>query len=208
MRKRIGFTLIELLIVVAIIAILAAIAVPNFLEAQVRSKIARVKNDQRTLATAFESYAVDNNRPPLDFAEYLNLVTRPNGMPDWMRCFCYNCLTTPIAYITSPMRDPFMEMMMVTTNRELPEMRYYHYQYFGPPFPWAGAQEVLKRGFTWCIYSVGPKVADGAPWPDYYLQEGVPADVALSMTYDASNGTKSFGRIHRTNKGILEGGQL
>jgi len=57
--KRRGFTLIELLIVVAIIAILAAIAVPNFLEAQVRSKVARVKSDLRTLATAQEAYFVD-----------------------------------------------------------------------------------------------------------------------------------------------------
>ncbi len=58
-----GFTLIELLIVVAIIAILAAIAVPNFLEAQVRSKVSRVKADMRTLATAIETYTVDNNKP-------------------------------------------------------------------------------------------------------------------------------------------------
>src|SRR5215218_4224074 len=56
-----AFTLIELLIVVAIIAILAAIAVPNFLEAQTRAKVARVKNDQRVIATALESYAVDHN---------------------------------------------------------------------------------------------------------------------------------------------------
>jgi prepilin-type N-terminal cleavage/methylation domain-containing protein len=60
-----GFTLIELLIVVAIIAILAAIAVPNFLEAQVRSKVSRVQADQRSMATALASYYVDNNGYPL-----------------------------------------------------------------------------------------------------------------------------------------------
>ena len=58
-RGKYAFTLIQLLIVVAIIAILAAIAVPNFLEAQVRAKTARVKADMRTLATGMESYAVD-----------------------------------------------------------------------------------------------------------------------------------------------------
>ena len=57
-----AFTLIDLLIVVAIIAILAAIAVPNFLEAQTRSKISRAKADMRTMATALESYLVDNNK--------------------------------------------------------------------------------------------------------------------------------------------------
>jgi prepilin-type N-terminal cleavage/methylation domain-containing protein len=47
-----AFTLIELLIVVAIIAILAAIAVPNFLEAQTRSKVCRGMADMRSMATA------------------------------------------------------------------------------------------------------------------------------------------------------------
>ena len=60
-----GFTLIELLIVVAIIAILAAIAVPNFLEAQVRAKVSRARNDMRSLATALETYYVDNNSYPM-----------------------------------------------------------------------------------------------------------------------------------------------
>ncbi len=53
-----GFTLIELLIVVLIIAILAAIAVPNFLEFQTRSKVSRAVSDMRSIATAVEAYMV------------------------------------------------------------------------------------------------------------------------------------------------------
>jgi type II secretion system protein G len=64
MTRRSAFTLIELLIVVAIIAILAAIAVPNFLEAQVRAKVSRANNDMRALATALEVYHVDHNTYP------------------------------------------------------------------------------------------------------------------------------------------------
>ncbi len=67
--SRKAFTLIELLIVVAIIAILAAIAVPNFLEAQIRSKASRVKTELRTLATAVESYYTDWNVPPPEAGE-------------------------------------------------------------------------------------------------------------------------------------------
>lgn len=62
--KRDTFTLIELLIVFAIIAILAAIAILRFLEAQVRSKVRRIQADQRTVATVLEVYSVDYNRYP------------------------------------------------------------------------------------------------------------------------------------------------
>jgi len=97
MNKK-GFTLIELLIVVAIIAILAAIAIPNFLEAQTRSKVSRAQADMRNLSTALESYVVDRNHYPLPFPWGDNNGT---NIP--------NQLSTPVAYITSATSffDPF-----------------------------------------------------------------------------------------------------
>ncbi len=64
MRKDKGFTLIELLIVVAIIGIIAAIAIPNLLNAIDRGKQKRTMADMRSVGTAIESYAVDNNFYP------------------------------------------------------------------------------------------------------------------------------------------------
>jgi len=63
-RSKKGFTLIELLIVVAIIGIIVAIAIPNLLNAIQRAKQKRTMGDMRTIGTAAEAYAVDNNRYP------------------------------------------------------------------------------------------------------------------------------------------------
>jgi len=64
-RNAKGFTLIELLIVVAIIGIIAAIAIPNLLNAIDRGKQKRTMADMRSIGTAVESYAVDNNVYPV-----------------------------------------------------------------------------------------------------------------------------------------------
>jgi len=64
LRNERGFTLIELLIVVAIIAILAAILIPNFLRARAQSQYAASKGNLKNLATALESYFVDRGSYP------------------------------------------------------------------------------------------------------------------------------------------------
>ena len=61
-QRRGGFTLVEIMIVVAIIALLAAIAVPGFLRARKRSQASKVLNDLRMIDSAVDQYAIENNK--------------------------------------------------------------------------------------------------------------------------------------------------
>ena len=80
-KRRGGFTLVEIMIVVAIIALLAAIAVPGFLRARKRSQASRIINDLRLIDSAVDQYAIENNKATgavvgiTDWTKYLKAGT-------------------------------------------------------------------------------------------------------------------------------------
>lgn len=184
-----GFTLIELLVVVAIIAILAAIALPNFLEAQVRAKVSRASADLRTVATALESYSVDNNAYPVEnYASPLlvsdgTLMALPNAVK-------LAPLTSPIAYLTSLPPDPF-DPGNDPINQTSPHT--YHYAsindllYPGSVFFQGGGANEEKRPCSWILQSYGP---------DRGVDHGLPSFYQFPR-YDPTNGTVSIGNVLR-----------
>ena len=93
-----GFTLIELLIVIAIILILIAIALPNFLEAQIRARVTKAKAELRSLQTCFESYQTDYRQYPRGILEAPG--TQWLG-PTANWGFVSRSITTPVAYMSN-----------------------------------------------------------------------------------------------------------
>jgi prepilin-type N-terminal cleavage/methylation domain-containing protein len=212
LTKIMGFTLIELLIVVAIIAILAAIAVPNFLEAQVRSKVSRTKADMRTMATALEAYAVDNNCYPQ--CHRFGVVTWP-GTGNNIKVL--ERLSTPVAYITNVVaKDPFSikarvseanainfsaaAAVPVPPGDHVAQLNSYIYQAWNSK---SRAQTEADSFATdnetaraWLFHSAGPDSIyhnlGGVLDNNYLVSE------CIGLMYDPTNGTVSFGSIYRT----------
>jgi len=78
-KKRSGFTLVEIMIVVAIIALLAAIAVPGFLRARKRAQASRILNDLRMIDSAVDQYAIETAKTtnaPVDVSDWTNYVKK------------------------------------------------------------------------------------------------------------------------------------
>ncbi len=203
MKSRVvkGFTLIELLIVVAIIAILAAIAIPNFLAAQVRAKISRSKGELRTIATGLESYYVDNNVYPNDGTEAWVTVSPEPTQKYW---YVPNSLTTPISYVTnaSAMKDPFRG----TRSNGDPEYTRYRYSRLGAGSVIGGLQQSAPSAFAnysdaygdWRLVGLGP---DQAYSPDQYTPRATPwGSYDVVVAYDPTNGTVSYGDLIRSSK--------
>jgi prepilin-type N-terminal cleavage/methylation domain-containing protein len=208
LKPRSAFTLIELLIVVAIIAILAAIAVPNFLEAQTRSKVSRAKSDMRSVAVAIEAYTLDNtNQYPAPGYPSWNL---PHGLGPAIpsdQVYQANGMTTPIAYITSIPKDPFGrqknlpgELASTTTDYFYATMAFSHntdthayfpwrtsYQFDNPPDPQGNTTP-----YNWPMWNLQSR------GPDQYMKAFTnETAVPQFYQYDSTNGTISIGNIVR-----------
>jgi prepilin-type N-terminal cleavage/methylation domain-containing protein len=181
-----GFTLIELLIVVAIIGILAAIAVPNFLNAQTRAKLARVQGDFKAYGTAIEIYILDWGAAPWDSPS-------PAGDHGWASSL--SRLTTPVAHMNQLMPDVFQALdviEMLSPSHFVGSKLSYDYTtiYFngGVNSPSAIWRQLFGRSL-WRITSAGPdqaliNVADRR-WlaPPYHPSNGLisPGDIAYSQ---------------------------
>ncbi len=214
MRAVKGFTLIELLIVVAIIAILAAIAVPNFLEAQTRSKVSRIRADIRTVATGLESYAVDNNKYPVPrciaFQQRGNRFSAAQFIPGGAHAATgggqVGGLTSPIAYLSSSkLKDVFAVGVF---DSEHDDLSYQNIDYWynpgvlnaeaGNPTNLSSLDGLpgIPPGYFKTIYG-GFK--SGSLGPDKTYTGG-------RHPYDPTNGTISPGDIFRTQTRTQGGG--
>ncbi len=187
-----GFTLIELLIVVGILGILAAIAMPAYQDAVVRSRVAQAQVDLRTFGQALETYRIDHNRFP-----------RTQSELEFFAVFLFPELTSPVAYLnTFNVRDPFgpvdefvpraQEDMLgaeqvVTRN----SYTYTPYMSFAELHR---NRDFMKEGFS--LGSVGPDRQDSYivdfPFPEHYR---LPGDSVYDSIYRPSNGIVSPGDL-------------
>ncbi len=194
MKRLTGFTLIELLIVVAIIAILAAIAVPNFLHAQTRAKIAKVESDFAAVAVGIESYFIDYQNYPL---VYGGAYFRELGQ-----------MTSPVKYITTIPLDPFKPWDQCPDHIDhdgkcfnAGDGRFndgggYDYMRLKARYNAAEGGDFLQSADYWFMMSIGP---DRDEEQSYWTEYLTPAykNQLKAQTYDVSNGLTSSGDIYR-----------
>ncbi len=169
-----AFTLIELLIVIAIILILVSIALPNFLDAQLRAQVTKVKGELRGIGEAMEAYHLDFGDYPASQREGITRVRELAGL-FW--------LTSPTKHIYSVPSDPFSPKRVSSSIQETP------YLLSGIKKGGATNPESL---ITWVLYSYGPdsKYSEYGWYGAHYSCQGECSD-----SYCPTNGTRSLGDI-------------
>lgn len=192
-RLRAGFTLIELLIVVAIIGILAAIAVPNFLNAQIRSKVARVKGEMRSFSTALESYHLDHGRFPYPILDKYTDTAGVHTQSHIVKALFE--LTTPVAYMSSvDYPDPFFKTGDGFWIKTVPAYSSYTYVNFKGRWAAGFAPDISIDAYALASFGVD-KYDSGGIHPVLEAARNQP--IGFHRIYDASNGTISWGDIVR-----------
>lgn len=196
-----GFTLIELLIVIAIIAILALIATPNFLEAQARARVVRTRADMRAVVDALETYRIDQAAYP-----------PPRTNQGWF--FARIHLTTPMAYLSGEAAfvDTFgasLEENIETGNfllRKTPGfIRYYAFNQIGN-----NTNALDDMLIFYVLAGNGP---DRERYPNVGArisnsdEDEADFDDILNQVYAPTNGTVSTGEILRFGAGPAPGAQ-
>lgn len=197
--NRAGFTLIELLVVVGIIGLLAAIAVPNYHDAVIRSRVAQVKIELKNLGYALQNYRMDHN-----------LYPRKDSNLEFFAVYLFPELTTPIPYLgNAQVNDPFgpvvefEEQFWVESPREgltdrtnvagLIRNSYIYIPYVNYSFI---KRKPMMRREGFAISSVGPDQMDSYivqyPFPQ---NTEVPIENAYDFVYNPSNGIRSTGDI-------------
>lgn len=154
---RFGFSLLELLVVVAVVAILAAVAVPNFLNARLRSDIAKAVEEMRCIGDAVENYCIDRGIYP----PWKNANGSSRNHPGFSARLYP--LTTPVGYLTSVPRDPFAQGWAERLDPDLQHPAYDTYHYVDARstvyYPVPRLDLVLGVSFRcseWSVVSAGP----------------------------------------------------